>query len=300
MIQPIENISAPNLSSSAILIDFSISQWTGRKLDKRASEEVETTNNVQAVAVANVHKRIMGKCPELDAIHKFVGNLRNRHYAMTLPWSDQGLRIVTTMGLDKYTKAMTEGQQEFEKLVNNFMQVYATRIQEAEVTLADLFVRDDYPTIEQMQSKFGWRLNFIPVQESGDFRVDIGNEQAEVLKEQYTKYYDLQYTNAMKDLWDRLYKPLARMSERLDYPEDADKDTKKVFTKTLVSNVTEVLDLLKAFNVNDDRDMEMAHKKLRHALNGVTPEALREDDHLRLDTKRTVDEVIKNLPSIGI
>ena len=151
-----------------------------------------------------------------------------------------------------------------------------------------------------MQSKFGWRLNFIPIQESGDFRVDIGNEQAEVLKEQYTKYYDTQYTNAMNDLWDRLYKPLARMSERLDYPEDADKDTKKVFTKTLVSNVTEVLDLLKAFNVNDDRDMEMAHKKLRHALNGITPEALREDDHLRLDTKRSVDEVIKTLPTIGI
>ena len=120
------------------------------------------------------------------------------------------------------------------------------------------------------------------------------------MKEQYTKYYDTQYTNAMKDLWDRLYKPLSRMSERLDYPEDADRDTKKVFTKTLVSNVTEVLDLLKAFNVSDDRDMEMAHKKLRHALNGITPEALREDDHLRLDTKRSVDEVIKTLPTIGI
>jgi hypothetical protein len=299
MIQPIKNISAPNLSSSAILIDFSVSQWTGRKLDKRASEEVEVSNSA-SLGVANVHKRIMGKCPELDAIHKFVGNLRNSHYSMTLPWSDQGLRIVTTMGLEKYTKAMTERQQQFEKLVGKFIQVYATRINEAKTTLGNLFVSDDYPSLEMMQSKFGWRLNFIPIQESGDFRVDIGNEQAEVLKEQYTKYYDTQYTNAMNDLWDRLYKPLARMSERLDYPEDADKDTKKVFTKTLVSNVTEVLDLLKAFNVNDDRDMEMAHKKLRHALNGVTPEALREDDHLRLDTKRTVDEVIKNLPSIGI
>ena len=299
MIQPIKNISAPNLSSSAILIDFSVSQWTGRKLDKRASEEVEVSNSA-SLGVANVHKRIMGKCPELDAIHKFVGNLRNSHYSMTLPWSDQGLRIVTTMGLEKYTKAMTERQQQFEKLVGKFIQVYATRIDEAKTTLGNLFVSDDYPSLEMMQSKFGWRLNFIPIQESGDFRVDIGNEQAEVLKEQYTKYYDTQYTNAMNDLWDRLYKPLARMSERLDYPEDADKDTKKVFTKTLVSNVTEVLDLLKAFNVNDDRDMEMAHKKLRHALNGVTPEALREDDHLRLDTKRTVDEVIKNLPSIGI
>ena len=299
MIQPIKNISAPNLSSSAILIDFSVSQWTGRKLDKRASEEVEVSNSA-SLRVANVHKRIMGKCPELDAIHKFVGNLRNSHYSMTLPWSDQGLRIVTTMGLEKYTKAMTERQQQFEKLVGKFIQVYATRIDEAKTTLGNLFVSDDYPSLEMMQSKFGWRLNFIPIQESGDFRVDIGNEQAEVLKEQYTKYYDTQYTNAMNDLWDRLYKPLARMSERLDYPEDADKDTKKVFTKTLVSNVTEVLDLIKAFNVNDDRDMEMAHKKLRHALNGITPEALREDDHLRLDTKRSVDEVIKTLPTIGI
>ncbi len=295
----VENISAPNLSSSAILIDFSVSQWTGRKLDKRASEEVEVSNSA-SLGVANVHKRIMGKCSELDAIHKFVGNLRNSHYSMTLPWSDQGLRIVTTMGLEKYTKAMTEKQQQFEKLVDKFMRVYATRIGEAETTLGNLFERDDYPSLEMMQSKFGWRLNFIPIQESGDFRVDIGNEQAEVLKEQYTKYYDTQYTNAMKDLWDRLYKPLSRMSERLDYPEDADRDTKKVFTKTLVSNVTEVLDLLKAFNVNDDRDMEMAHKKLRHALNGITPEALREDDHLRLDTKRSVDEVIKTLPTIGI
>ena len=299
MIQPIKNISAPNLSSSAILIDFSVSQWTGRKLDKRASEEVEVSNSA-SLGVANVHKRIMGKCPELDAIHKFVGNLRNSHYSMTLPWSDQGLRIVTTMGLEKYTKAMTERQQQFEKLVGKFIQVYATRIDEAKTTLGNLFVSDDYPSLEMMQSKFGWRLNFIPIQESGDFRVDIGNWQAEILKEQYTKYYDTQYTNAMNDLWDRLYKPLARMSERLDYPEDADKDTKKVFTKTLVSNVTEVLDLLKAFNVNDDRDMEMAHKKLRHALNGITPEALREDDHLRLDTKRSVDEVIKTLPTIGI
>ena len=163
MIQPIKNISVPNLSSSAILIDFSVSQWTGRKLDKRASEEVEVSNSA-SLGVANVHKRIMGKCPELDAIHKFVGNLRNSHYSMTLPWSDQGLRIVTTMGLEKYTKAMTERQQQFEKLVDKFIQVYATRINEAETTLGNLFVSDDYPSIEIMQSKFGWRLNFMPIQ----------------------------------------------------------------------------------------------------------------------------------------
>jgi hypothetical protein len=32
----------------------------------------------------------------------------------------------------------------------------------------------------------------------------------------------------------------------------------------------------------------------------VTPEALREDPGLRADTKRKVDEIIKNLPGLGM
>jgi hypothetical protein len=40
--------------------------------------------------------------------------------------------------------------------------------------------------------------------------------------------------------------------------------------------------------------------KLDDALRGVTPDALREDAYLRAETKRTVDEAIKALPSLDI
>ena len=85
-------------------------------------------------------------------------------------------------------------------------------------------------------------------------------------------------------------------SERLDYQS---KDNKKTFRDTLVSNVEGMVGLLKTCNVTNDPKMEQARIELDDALRGVTPDALREDDYLRSQTKQSVDEVIKSLPSIN-
>ena len=76
--------TAPSLASSCIQIDFSAGYWTGRKLDRKASDEVEIQNGAHP-RMANVHKKLLGDCQELIAIRKFVGNVRNSHYRMTLP-----------------------------------------------------------------------------------------------------------------------------------------------------------------------------------------------------------------------
>ena len=116
-------ISTPSIASSAVLIDLSISCWTGRKLDKRASNDVTAQNNA-AKGVANVHKKLLGDCAELDAVQKFAANARNAHYAMTMPWSDLGLRLCPTkmyIGVSDragYERTMTELQTEFFRLTD--------------------------------------------------------------------------------------------------------------------------------------------------------------------------------------
>ena len=47
--------NAPSIGSSSMLCELSISTWTGRKKDKRASEDV-TTDNHAASGVASVHR----------------------------------------------------------------------------------------------------------------------------------------------------------------------------------------------------------------------------------------------------
>ena len=288
--------TVPSLSSSAMLVDLQISQFTGSKKDKKASEQVTALNNADK-GVANVHKKLLGNCKELEDIKKHVGETRNHyHYAMTMPWSNMGLRLLTTANYFDYHKAMTQRQQEFTSLVDTFLQSYVWKVSQVNASLGNLFNRSDYPTLEQMTNKFAFNLDYPPLPDAGDFRIDIGSEGNKALKEQYKGYYAKQLENAMGDVWTRLHESLSKMSERLDYQS---KDNKKTFRDTLVSNVEGMIGLLKTCNVTNDPKMEQARLVLDDALRGVTPDALREDDYLRSQTKQSVDEVIKSLPSIN-
>ena len=297
-------VHVPTMQSSGMLVELSISYWSGIKKDRDAGEEL-TANKGAARGVANVSKRLLGDCAELDAVRKFVANARNTHYAMTLPWSDLGLRYCTTpqyIGAghrDGYNRTMTGLQAEFGRLVEAFLDAYDWEKQNAQLKLGELFNADEYPTRDKLQSKFSWRCTAMPLPDAGDFRIDVTNEALREAKVQYEKYYNDKIAEAMGDLWKRVHKVVANMAERLDYKEG---ESKKKFHDTLVSNVQDMLDMLATCNISNDPTMESARKKLDRALMGVTPDALREDAHLRAETQRSAAEIkkiIENLPGLG-
>jgi hypothetical protein len=289
------NITAPTLASSAMLVELGISVWTARKLDKRASEDVTTTNNADK-GMANVHKRLLD-CDELTAIQKFAGNSRTSHYAMTLPWSDSGLRMLPTTKYFAYQQTMTALQAEFSRLVDKFLQRYEWAINETQLKLGDMYDPSEYPSLDKVRSKFGFRLSYIPLPEAGDFRVDIGNQQADELRTQYETFYSAQLERAMSDIWKRAYEVLERMSERLDY---GDHEQAKLFKTTLVTNVVDLIDVMESMNVTNDPNMQLQQRRLKQAMQGVTREALRDDEYLRRETKKAVDAVLASLPSLDL
>ncbi len=289
-------ISVPSISSGAMLVELSISTWTGRKLDKRASQDVVQANGADT-GTANVHKKLLGDCEELKAVQKFGANSRNIHYSSTMPWSDVGWRMLTTKAFPKYHPAMTDFQQEFYRLADVFANSYEWEISQAQARLGALFDPNDYPSVESIRSKFAFNINYIPLPESGDFRIDVGNEAAEQLKTHYEEFYSTQVKRAMDDVWRRVYDSLSKMSERLDY---GDHEKKKIFRDSLVDNVLDMVDLLDVCNVTGDSQMSAMRLQLEDALRGVTPDALRDDAFLRAETKRAVDSAIKSLPSLDI
>ena len=290
--------TVPSISSAAMLVELSIGTWTGRKLDKKASQAVTSTNNADK-GVANVSKKLLGDCAELDAVQKFVANSRNVHYACTMPWSDTGLRLLPTTQYFKYHEEMTHLQTEYKRLVEVFIDAYSWEIQNAQLKLGDLFNADEYPTADSLISKFRFKINYMPLPDAGDWRVSIGNETEDALRSQYEGYYAQQLQTAMGDVWRRAHDALTKMCERLDYADD---NTRKVFRDSLVSNVHDMIELLGACNVTGDPVMTAAQRDLDDAMRGITPDALREDAYLRAETRRKVNEVrktIDNLPSLG-
>lgn len=289
------DISTPSISSACVLVELSISAWTGRKLDKKQSTEVALRNNA-ASGMANVHKKLMGDCPKLVAVQKYAANSRTANYSLTEPWSNSGLAVLPSSRLFTYNERMTMHQGEYKTLVSDFLEDYSWEIAQAQIKLGNMFDQNDYPSTESLRSKFKFEINYMPMPEVGDFRVDVGIEAKELLTTHYSSFYEKQVKSMMDGVWNKVYKALSNMSDRLGYSDDK----KNGFKDTLVSNVIEVIDALEVFNMTNDTQMSAMKAKLEDAMRGITPDDLRSDDYVRGMTKSKVDDIIKSLPSLDL
>jgi len=287
-------VNAPSIASSAMLVEFSVSTWTARKKDSKATNDVAERNNLASNELTNVTKKLID-CEELSAVVKFGANARNIHYSMTMPWSDMGQRIVTTQQYFKYHEVMTELQQEFDRLAQAFLEVYDYEVTEMQLKLGDMWNRDEYPTADAIRDRFRMRISYMPLPDAGDWRIDIQNEAQQQLTQQYEQYYNNQIQSAMNDLWHKLHDNLTTLVRQLDY--DADGKRNRVYD-TVFDRAHELVEMLSTCNVTGDSQMEAMRQRLDTALYGLTADAVKRDDTLRDTAREKVKDAIANLPSL--
>ena len=281
-----------NIDTCAMLVEFNASVWTARKLDKTTTNEVVASKNAGAKDAARVNKHLLAGRTELDIIQQAVGRARQFVYDNTAPWSDSGLRLLPTINFMKFTERMNDFEEEMEALVKAFVVIYPTLITAQALALGDMFKRDDYPTANEMMTKFSFRVNYMPVPSSGDFRVDVGNQAQAELKARLESLTQERIDSAMADVRERLSTHLKRMSDRLTTDYVGGEAKQRRFHDTLVDGALELCDLTKALNVTNDVALETARSQLEQLLVGVTPTDLRKNEAIRQDVKRNVDAIL--------
>jgi hypothetical protein len=281
-----------NIDTCSMLNEFNASVWTARKLDKSATEEVVSNKNAKAKDAARVNKHLLAGRPELDVIQQLVGRARTYVYDNTLPWSDSGLRLLPTINFEKFATKMNEFEDEFTDTVKKFVDIYPTLITAQAMALGDMFKRDDFPTQNELLTKFAFRVNYLPVPTSGDFRIDVGNAATAELRERLERVTKERVDSAMADIRMRLRDHLARMSDRLTTDYVGGEAKPRRFHDTLVDGALELCDLAKALNVVNDPDLERSRAHLEQVLTGVTPTDLRKNEAIRQDVKKNVDSIL--------
>ena len=281
-----------NIDTCAMLVEFNASVWTARKLDKTTTNEVVASKNAGAKDAARVNKHLLAGRTELDIIQQAVGRARQFVYDNTAPWSDSGLRLLPTINFMKFTERMNDFEEEMEALVKSFVAIYPTLITAQALALGDMFKRDDYPSANEMMTKFSFRVNYMPVPASGDFRVDVGNQAQAELKARLESLTQERIDSAMADVRERLSTHLKRMSDRLTTDYVGGEAKQRRFHDTLVDGALELCDLTKALNVTNDVALETARSQLEQLLVGVTPADLRKNEAIRQDVKKNVDAIL--------
>ena len=284
-----------SIASSAMLVEMSISSWTARKLDKKVSTQVDLDQNAKTRA-GNYNKNLLAGTGFLDTITKYAANARAWHLSQTLPWSDNGLRLLPMSNFMEYKAQLHTLETNYIALVDKFVVAYPNLVNAAAFQLGNLFDRSEYPEAETLAKRFKFSVNYLPVPMAGDFRVDINEESKAEIIASCEGLYQERLNNAMKDAWGRLHECLTRMSDRLGSDvveeEGGTKTKNRVFRDSLVDNAVELVNLLKHFNLTNDATMEQARIELQQAIGVYDADDLRDNCVARDTVKTKVDSIL--------
>lgn len=284
-------------NQSAVLVRLNISTWTGRKLDKRVSDEIDQSKNTKTRA-GNYNKHLLAGSKELEQITKVATAVRTWIYEQTLPWSNGGDRLLPFKNFFSFKQTLSMFETQFNNAVEVFLTNYDTLVSASAFQLGDLFDRNEYPPASELRRKFRFHYDFDPLPKSGDFRIDASEEVRQELEEQYQKAFDDRLNGAMKDLWERLHTTLSHMSEKLSDKErklkNGETTNTQIFRDSLINNAVELCGLLTTLNVTDDPKLEQARQKLEGAITNVNAESVRDSDVVRHNVKARVDEILSN------
>ncbi len=282
-----------SISSSAVLASLNISVWPASKLDREVTDQVNSNANANINAGKFMKDLFAGTSLRKD-IEKFAAGVRVKHLRYTLPWADKGDRLLTTALFMEYKQLINQAEAQFNQLCDNFFIAYPQLLADAPLHLGSLYKADDYPSLDEVKLRFGFRYVFSPLPESGDFRLDVGNAELEELKHKYAADYDERLADAMREPWERLHTVLTAMSVKLtDEPGQEDDDKpKKRYHDSLITNAQDLCSLLTKLNVTSDPKLEEARRQLETALLGADIEAIKDSPTVRETMKARVDNIL--------
>jgi hypothetical protein len=285
------------LSQKAILVRFSVSQWTARKFDKKATQEVEANHgaNKHAGEVGRFNKQLASKKYMTD-MNTNISAAREFHYKQTLPWQDaEGIRILPVNNFSSYQQSMSEFRTKHEEHLDTFVKQYPDVVDEAKYRLNGLFNIEDFPPVDQIRDKFSWEISFSPVPESGDFRVSLGQEVLKQMEADLSKRLSHNYNEACVDLFQRIQTQTANMAERL---ENYQGTREGAFRDSLVGNIRELAQLLPKLNVSGDKRLADLAARIDKELCEYDAQVLREVDGARKDVAQSAKSIAQEADDI--
>lgn len=263
-----------NLSKRAMLVCPAISLWTARRHDKKVSEEVAKTHDI------DVKRGRYNKCvidvehPTYLAPVQTAGVARRYHAAHTLPWSADGLSILSAAMHQDYVAEMTRLAEKFQHEVDAFRRAFPGLKRKAKQDLNGMYRESDYPDVDEIGKKFGFRVRFYPVPEANDFRVTLDNDDVAAIRAEIERDVEDAVKHAERDRWTRLLTLVEHAFTKLS-SRDA------IFRDSLIENIAEQVKVLPKLAVLDNPDFDVILGDVATALAPLQPERLRTDADYR-------------------
>lgn len=260
------------LNDKALLVQLSISQWNGRKFDKKATKEVANNHGISEF-VGRYNKSLLPSQHLLKNVHQMSSTIRNEFYRNTLPWGIEGTYILPTSNYLSFMSDFRSRKADWDYLVDQFVVEYPSLKKTAQQSLGSLYDEADYPSADSMRNRFKMDMAVFPVPAT-DFRCEIGSAELTRIQQEVEGRVKDAASKAMSEVWQRLYDKVKHIADKLNDPN-------AIFRDSMLENARELCELLPRLNFTDDPDLESMRQMVEKQLVSNPAESLRSDPSLR-------------------
>ena len=278
-----------SIKNKALLVNLKISQMSGFKIDKGATEQVALTNN-SSMEAGRYNKNLFASTDLLSNIKSKTNDIRKKFYHNTLPWGLKGTHMLPSANFMDFSAEFRADKKDWFSLVDEFIVGIPKIKVDAPRVLGKMFNEADYPTEEEARARFSMDMEITSIPDD-DFRVQgISDDELDTIRKDITNKVTTATEDSMNVAWQRLYDTVSHMAETLADPA-------KNFKNTLVENTQDICSVLTRLNVTDDPNLERLRQEVEASLTTTNPEVLRHDPDARRDTAEDAKAIMDKMGS---
>ncbi len=208
--------------------------------------------------------------------------------ALTLPYPEPGLRLIRQDGLTAFNQAMVDYRTALDDAVTNLESRYESLKTAAQQRLGSLFAAADYPATLQGLFAIEWEF---PTVEPPAYLLELNPALYQQEKQRIVARFDLAVQLAQEAFTAEFSKLVGHLTDRIS-------GEGKVFRDSAVDGLQGFFERFKSLNVHSSRELDDLVAQAQKAVQGVSPQELRDSDALRRQVAGQLQAVSTTLETL--
>jgi hypothetical protein len=231
-------------------------------------------------------KKLMDGSKQFKTIHSKLNEAYGWHKSYTMPFLDNGMRMLNVEKLDDYLQQMNTFKSELQRLLIDLKPEWDSEVTKDMAKLAGLANPKDYPQWGEIEYRYAIDVKILPVPEAQDFRFAVDQNiinELSTLKEQAK-------IEGRKEVFGKVEKLVSAAIIQCR------KEKGKIYD-SLLGNMKDQAELIQYLNIHNDAELAVVGDALTELSESVTTFNLRNDPVERINLANRCDEFITRLRS---
>jgi hypothetical protein len=210
-----------------------------------------------------------------QAVSSIKSKITSYWKALSLPYPESGLRLIKQDDVQQFNQRMSVFRDELAEAVENLDRHFGSLKAAARQRLGTLYNEADYPA--SLSGLFAVEWDF-PSVEPPEYLMRLNPQLYQQEKARISARFDEAVSLAEQAFAGELAKLVEHLVERLGSEADG---SKKTFRDSAVTNLREFFQRFKGLNIHSNADLDRMVETAQNAIQGIDPQAIRDNDGLR-------------------